>query len=190
MKGLVYKDLRLLRGTLLIYIPLIILLYLFAPNSTFASSFTSVMLLVLPTSCFGVDEVCGWDKYAATLPAGRKAVVGARYVLVLLLLGGIMALTALASLLPQASRTMNGPFASLISTLAFIMVELPLIYQFGRKLWTYLISALVCAPLIFLAIFLTDLAGAMAWPIFLVLAAVGCIISYQISCSIVAKSEY
>lgn len=186
MKGLIYKDLRLLRGTLLIYIPLIILLYLFTPDSTFAGSFSSVLLVILPTSCFAVDEVCGWDKYAATLPVGRKTVVGARYVLMLLLLAGITALVALASLLPRCTQSLEEMLLPVVSVLLFTMMELPLLYHFGRKVWTYLVSCLIAFPLSFL--FLLPLSGMPG--LVLVLLAVGFWISYKVSCSIVAKSEY
>lgn len=191
MRGLVYKDFRILCGTLLVYVPITLLLSIFAPDNTFTSSFTCVMLVILPTSCFTVEENCGWNKYAATLPVGRSAVVGGRYLLTLILLAGIAAILLLTSLLPHAAESsMSEQFASLIGTLAFIMVDLPLTYRFGRKLWIYIVAAVICIPLIFFALFLADLAGAMAWPIALVLAAVGCFISYKISCSIVAKSEY
>lgn len=190
MRGLIYKDFRILRGTLLVYIPIILLLSIFTPNSTFVGSFTCVMLVVIPASCFAVDETYGWDKYAATLPVGRSAVVGARYLMALVLLVGVTVLLFLTNLLPHSQRSLNEMFASLMGTLAFTMVNLPLLYKFGRKMWTYLVSALICVPLIFLATFLAAPTGAMAWPIAIILAAAGCFVSYKVSCSIVAKSEY
>ena len=82
MTGLIWKDLLVLRKTIRTYVLFLALYSLLAvfdifPLST-VTAVTELIIMMLPLSAFSYDEYAKWDRYAAALPLGRRAVVGAR----------------------------------------------------------------------------------------------------------------
>ena len=51
---------------------------------SFLSFLAVMMLILLPINTFAYDEQSGWEKLAAATPAGRRGVVGAKYLFTVL----------------------------------------------------------------------------------------------------------
>ena len=87
MIGLIMKDIlvmrKLLKSYLLLIVIYIILAYLDFFDYSFIITFVQIILAVMPISAFAYDEQSKWDRYAMSLPLGRRGVVGARYLFVL-----------------------------------------------------------------------------------------------------------
>ena len=144
MMGLVKKDFYLAAGlarSYLIVAAIFLVLSLAGIYEfSFLSSFMSLLCIMLPVNVFSYDEQAKWDKYAAALPGGRRAVVQARYVFTLIVsvgavvLGG--AVGAAACLLdPTEGETL---WEMVLSTAAggsvgilLNAVMLPLMFKFG-----------------------------------------------------------
>ena len=90
MTGLVLKDFLMMRKTLKTYVLFFVLYFGMSIAGIFPISVTTSMvtmiIAVLPISTFSFDEMAKWDRYAVSLPLGRREVVGARYLFILLLL--------------------------------------------------------------------------------------------------------
>ncbi len=88
MTGLIVKDFLILRKTFKSYL-LIMVLYaalsaLGMFNVSFVAAFISVVVMLLPISAFAYDEQAGWDRCAMSLSLGRRRVVTARSLFILL----------------------------------------------------------------------------------------------------------
>ena len=96
MMGLVKKDFYLAAGlarSYLIVAAIFLVLSLAGIYEfSFLSSFMSLLCIMLPVNVFSYDEQAKWDKFAAALPGGRRAVVQARYVFTLIVSVGAMVL--------------------------------------------------------------------------------------------------
>lgn len=100
MTGLILKDLLLVKAQSQIYLLILgVYLVLTAIGSfgiSFFSSFVVLLLSLLPVSTFSLDANARWDKYAASLPAGRRGVVRSKYLFVLCLVGIALVLVTVA----------------------------------------------------------------------------------------------
>ena len=182
MMGLVKKDFYLAAGlarSYLIVAAIFLVLSLAGIYEfSFLSSFMSLLCIMLPVNVFSYDEQAKWDKYAAALPGGRRAVVQARYVFTLIVSAGAVvlggAVGAAASLLDPTTGEML--WEMVLSTAAggsvgilLNAVLLPLLFKIGvQKARPYL--ALVLA--ILFGAFLggvAALASAVQEPIVLIL---------------------
>ncbi len=144
MMGLVKKDFYLAAGlarSYLIVAAIFLVLSLAGIYEfSFLSSFMSLLCIMLPVNVFSYDEQAKWNKYAAALPGGRRAVVQARYVFTLIVSAGAVvlggAVGAAACLLdPTAGETL---WEMVLSTAAggsvgilLNAVMLPLMFKFG-----------------------------------------------------------
>ena len=144
MMGLVKKDFYLAAGlarSYLIVAAIFLVLSLAGIYEfSFLSSFMSLLCIMLPVNVFSYDEQAKWDKYAAALPGGRRAVVQARYVFTLIVSAGAVvlggAVGAAACLLdPTAGETL---WEMVLSTAAggsvgilLNAVMLTLMFKFG-----------------------------------------------------------
>ena len=87
MKGLIKKDLLMIKNNLKIVIIIFFVFFIMALQGevdiSFAPSLISVMLFM---STFSYDEYNKWDAYVITLPNGRKNVVKAKYIATFILI--------------------------------------------------------------------------------------------------------
>ena len=144
MMGLVKKDFYLAAGlarSYLIVAAIFLVLSLAGIYEfSFLSSFMSLLCIMLPVNVFSYDEQAKWDKYAAALPGGRRAVVQARYLSTLFVCGARGVLgggggAAPCLLHPSAGETL---WEMVLSTAAggsvgilLNAVMLPLMFKFG-----------------------------------------------------------
>ena len=96
MTGLILKDFLVMRKTLKTYTLFLAFYAALAALGVFPLSVVTAMvqiiLIMLPISAFSYDEFAKWDRYAMTLPLGRRTVVKARYLFTLLMSLGAAAL--------------------------------------------------------------------------------------------------
>lgn len=143
MRGLILKDILVMRKSLKTYL-LLILFYLILSAAgglpiSFCLSFIEVLLMVLPLSAFAYDELSHWDKAVFALPLSRQTVVKARYGFLLLLVLISAALSGLLCIFFSLTGRAE-PLETLASVLACLgvgmlipAVMLPLNYKLGRE---------------------------------------------------------
>lgn len=216
MIGLIAKDFLVMRKTLMSYLTLvvlyIVLAYLDLFDYGFIIAFIQVVLATLPISAFAYDEQSKWDRYAMSLPLGRRGVVGARYLFVLALtlltMAAGLAGTALLYLARQ-SDPLEMFVTLMVSTTVGLLIPtilLPLSYKLGAERARPYLYAIIFIPVIALVLLAkagvldmsmlkgmdllapTALAGGSA---LLPLAGLALLfVSYLISCRVAAGKEY
>lgn len=158
MTGLIWKDFLVMRKPLKSYVLLIgiyiILAYLDIFDYSFIITFVQVILAVLPISAFAYDELSKWDRYAMSLPLGRRGVVGARYLFVLALtlcttalgLGG----TAMLTLVHKADAVEMLLTLEVSTTIGLLVpaIMLPLCYKLGAERARPYLYAIIFIPTI------------------------------------------
>ena len=216
MTGLIWKDFLVMRKALKSYVLLIgiyiLLAYLDFFDYSFIITFIQVILAVLPISAFAYDEQAKWDRYAMSLPLGRRWVVGARYLFVLGLtlftVAAGLAGTALLYLVHQADP-LEMFVTLMVSTAIGLLIPtilLPLSYKLGAERARPYLYAIIFIPII--AVVLLAKAGVLDMsmlkgmdllaPVALAGGAAllplaglaGLLVSYLISCRVVAGKEY
>ena len=88
MIGLIYKDLMVMRKTLVLYMVIFVVYgYMGIAYDQGGLLFAMVLVLsaMLPASSIAYDERCKWDKIANTAPLSRKEIVMAKYLFAILL---------------------------------------------------------------------------------------------------------
>ena len=206
MLGLVIKDLLVSRKygkTLLVFLILYGIWGFFLEDATFIVSLLCVMLIMMSIATFSYDEMAKWDRYAMTMPIGRRRLVLAKYLTGAICLGsGVlvgMVYMALYSILKPDYHLTGGLLliaGVLVGGFLYLCVVLPLVFRFGTEKSRIMMIALIMVPI--LAVVGLEKAGVSfaGIPLTTVVAiAVGIIlfvppISYLISCRIVAKKEF
>lgn len=145
MKGLILKDLYQIRASMLgMVIAVFVMLAVWCGDTTGESAFLlnyAVFLLgIIPAFLISYEIAYGWIDYSFGLPLDKKVLVGEKYVLGLLAVAAVEALTAAAYGISYFLHgVQHGP------TLGFMMVEIvvvilfvnsifmPLAYRFGSE---------------------------------------------------------
>ena len=211
MTGLILKDVLVLRKALRSY-ALFLFFYMGMAavglfSISFITAFIQVIVMILPMSAFAYDEQAKWDRYALTLPVGRRAVVTARYLFMLLMVL-VAALFALASCL-VLSLVQQGDLMENIGTGAVALalgllatdLNLPMSYAMGPERARPYLYATLFLPLLALVG-----AAKMGWldgldqippsilaALFLfipVLPLLGLPVSYLVSCRVMERKEF
>lgn len=214
MTGLIYKDFLVLNKTIKSY-ALIVALYavlggLGMFNASFILAFLSVMIMVLPLSAVAYDDQAGWDRCAMSLPLGRRRVVTARYLFILIMTLGVAAVGAVGCVVmsisgrADAAETAASLLASTGAGLFVVDILLPLCYKLGAERARPYMYAVLFLPMI--ALFLAYRMGVHLDLSFLddlePVDMLGCLaliplagaalmtVSWLVSCRIVEKKEY
>lgn len=211
MTGLVLKDILVLRKSLRTYLLFLIFYFIMALldlfSIAFITAFVQVIVMILPMSSFAYDEQAKWDRYAMTLPLGRRAVVGAKYIFVVLmiLVAAAFALLSCVALSITAAEPVEENLLSGVASLSVgllaVELTLPLNYKLGAERARPFLFAIIFIPVILIV-----LAGRAGWldgldqlssdvvlpllcliPLLLLL---GLPVSYLVSCRIVEQKEF
>lgn len=213
MTGLVLKDFLMMRKTLKTYLIFFALYLGMAIAGIFpisiVTSMVTVIIAILPISTFVYDDAAKWDRYAVSLPLGRRKVVGARYLFIALLLlvsaaFGLLTIV-LAPLMGQGELTELAATVLVTITYGLVLndIMIPLVYKIGAERARMYLYIIVFAPVIlmFLAVRLglLDLSGLSAisegtvllvCSLMPVAGVAGLGLSYLISCRIYEKKEF
>ena len=165
MIGLVIKDFLILRKSVRSYLLMMAVYAAIAFSGAWSADIIGVLTVVvvalLPMNVFAYDKQAHWDTYGLALPVGRTKTVAARYLCVLLLCLGSIALTAIAGVALYAAGRIEEPAEFMVSCavmglLAVLMnaVMLPFLYKFGperaRIMFYGVVGLLVLAGWMFL----------------------------------------
>ena len=211
MTGLILKDMLVLRKSLKTYVLFLAFYVIMAVvgmfSISFITAFVQVIVMMLPMSSFAYDEQAKWDRYAMTLPLGRRAVVGARYAFVLLMVlsAAAFALLSCVFLSITAAQPVEENLAAGVGALSVGLLAaeltLPLNYKLGAERARPFLYAIVFIPVILLVLaaragwldWLEQIPPSTALPLLCLVPLVillGLPVSYLISCRIVDGKEF
>lgn len=90
MKGLLYKDIVVLKKQISTLLVFVMVYGGFCVAGVFDFSIIGVLVsvfgLTIPMSSVALDDAAHWDRYAAATPAGRKGIVAGKYLFTLLVI--------------------------------------------------------------------------------------------------------
>ncbi len=215
MTGLMVKDFLVMRKSIKTYILFLAFYFVMAALGIFPISFITAMvqiiIMMLPLSAFSYDELSKWDRYAFSLPLGRRAVAGARYLFALLLslfaaLFGLVSCLVLSGFFHDPNLVENclTVMVSLGLGLLYCDILLPLAYKLGPERARPYFYLVIFLPIILLVgasklgmldglSFLEQIpeATAIAFALLLpLLPLLGMVVSYLISCRILERKEF
>ena len=163
MKGIITKDLLGLKQVGLT-MGILMLFYLFMgfmsmKDSGDGVSYFSIMALVInvmvPLSCAGYDEQCGWDSFGAALPVSKSKIVACRYIVNLLVMGFTTLVVFLANMIFMAfggtPTGLLGYLVPILITIFYISIMTPIIYKFGVQKSRFIIIAVMILPALLIA---------------------------------------
>lgn len=141
MKGLIKKDLLLLKNNSKMFIMLLIIYLICSIEADGLESFlVPFMMSMLCISTFSYDEYNKWDAYALTLPESRKNIIKAKYAVGLLMIASSFIVTLLLSIIfgtirgkLDISNSLNYSLIGIASGLTVISFIFPLIIKFGLE---------------------------------------------------------
>lgn len=210
MSGLVLKDLLVLKKGAKVYLLLMVLYTVIGfaqKNYSMLGGMTAVLVMIVPLNCFSWDNLAKWDTYAMTLPVSRSAIVGGRYLCMLLVSAGALAYVMLVGCIQAVVNHGEWLEPVLIGLACFAVglvinaIMLPVVYKFGPEKARFIILPLIGLPtalVAFLAlqskegnITLPDLSWLEVYlPGILAVGTVAAVIvSFLISCRIYEKKE-
>ena len=196
MKGLVWKDIYTLLKQAK-FILLLMVLFACLPGYSM-SAFAIFYGAMLPITALAYDERSKWDELAAMMPYSVKEIVGSKYVLGLLLVGGISALSIavriVIGIIKAAPFDAEGIISILILaclSLVLLMVDLPLMFRLGVEKGRIIYILLTCGGVVAGVSYIDQLMAALnsmmvstMLLIVLLVTAVGLGVSYCISARI------
>lgn len=216
MKGLLLKDLYVMKGQGRTYLVLLgfyfLLTLLGAFDAAIISSMSVLVVTMVPMSTFSYDDMARWPKFAAATPAGRRGVVRGKYLFSLCTLGlAVAALLVMDVVLCLARGQFDklpdlllGGASSCLMGLFLNLILIPVLFKFGSEKGRFVIMAVwVAVFLLFfgsIKLFAERPGGLAALPvpqwlvaslpvIALGLVAVAAVLSYSASLRIFAKKE-
>lgn len=215
MKGLLLKDLFVLKHLMRTIALLMLMCVVYVALGWFDYSFFAVTLSVFCvmgiSSTFSYDHYYKWESYCNALPVSRETMVREKYLLgiILLSLSTVIStlIIAVGSLLPNGKDDGFSSLAgAIIASVAMIAILLPMLYKFGaEKTRIYFTIAILAVFAFFMLIFKNDKnisAGTlpsvdniaysdMTILLIAILAAFGFLfVSYKISCGIMKNKEF
>lgn len=138
MKGLLIKDVYMLRGYCRVFILLMLIMFaalIFTGGSSFFILYTSVLTGTLPVTALSYDDREKWCVYCQTLPVTRAQYVAGKYVLGLGCAACAVLMTAACALNPATDR---GMLAALLPCVPLLVLTapslcLPLFFRLGAE---------------------------------------------------------
>lgn len=214
MIGLCWKDFMVAKKSMRAYFLFLLFYFGLAVmgmfNISFVATFACVLVMMLPMAAFSYDEQAKWDRYAMSMPLGRRSIVGARYLfsLVLAIIAAAIGTVTCVILYALEREDLIESLATVLSSLSvgifYAAILLPLCYKLGPERARPYMYVVIFVPII--ALFLAYRAGvhidlsfldALPGAVFLggvaLLPLAGLLAlgtSYLISCAIVAGKEY
>ena len=137
MKGLLIKDLKVLRSQGRVFLMLAIFYLAFsllAKDFSMLGTMLVVLCSMLPVTVMAYDEQSKWDRYALSMPVSRAMVVSSKYLLGVLLSGCAFLLSVLANVLVQRGAFFEAVQNNLLGlglSLLFLALVLPMSFKFG-----------------------------------------------------------
>lgn len=201
MKALLYKDLVVLKSTLLLMLGLAALMAILAFSSDGSGNFLPfimVFVTMLPFSSLSFDERAQWGRFALTTRVSRRKLALSKYVFGLLLLAIVLVFGAAITYFTQ-----NTPEGWLIlavipaGSLLLQAITTPIMFRFGSERARIVLMVAIIAASISAMSLLSDIPPQLQLPdtANLLWMGYGCIavlyvLSVLISCRIYDKKEF
>lgn len=206
MKGLIYKDVCILRTYLRAYSLTALIFSAMAVfcDSAFFLAYIFIVTTTVPLSIIVEDNTSSWNVYAAAMPFSRAQLVAVKYIDGLIMLG-FMIVFALVSLIAMMLKADSFSVSFLFTALAFgvsaslfnISALLPCAYKFGAEkgrivfLFIIGVEAAVLSVLASCGIINSDTSVSSIPAVAVLLAtAVLYVLSWRIATAIFAKQEF
>lgn len=143
MKGLLLKDwyMAMKHGKMLFLFMFMCLLFsVVGSHNTFFMVYSMVFAGVLPVSLISYDEKSKWNLYSEIFPWSRAQVVSAKYLMAVILVGGMWLLSVLAQCI-HVIRDPSSGWGGMFILLSILLVLgvfsssiiLPVIFKFGSE---------------------------------------------------------
>lgn len=202
MKGFLKRDFSLISGNIRWYLFFIVLLGVLAiftdMNSGFVMLYATIFAMSSVTGLFNYDEFNHWTAYAAVVPNGRKDMVTARYVLLLLVTAGVVLIQMLMGVLARETGSLEAAALYGGIILLYSAISMPVSYYFGgtkARVVTVVLIALLAAGVGIGSSLLniTSIHGGLRLPpatlLLPVLGLAALAVSYRVSLGVMAKKE-
>lgn len=208
MRGLILKDLFILKQNYKTFFVLIIFFILAMFQNSSAASFTSVINAVFTmmiTTTISYDNLAKWDKYALTMPITRKEMVLSKYIcsIIFNLIGLVLGIVIVFAMgIVRNNLNITEIFISAISSaivmIIFISLMFPLVYKFGVEKFRIFLILIFMIPIFFILALrnMTNVGKLIdKWLIYIiisvpVIAVIGFVLSYFISIKIYENKEF
>lgn len=204
MKGLLVKDLLILKSQVKVYLMMLAVFAaftLFFDSGDFRGGFLTGILsmfpVIIPLACMSLDAQSHWDSLCAALPVSRAEIAGERYLLAALVDAVCGALSFCISVaFGTGVRDSLEVMAVLVAMpLAVNAVTLPLMFRFGvekaRVIFVaVMLSVSLGASLAASSDGLMRIVSGVKPGTFLLAAAVLFALSLAVSAAVVRKKEY
>lgn len=202
MNGFLKRDLSLISGNIRWYLFFIVLFGVLAiftdMNSGFVMLYATIFAMSSVTGLFNYDEFNHWTAYAAVVPNGRKDMVTARYVLLLLVTAGVVLIQMLMGVLARETGSLEAAALYGGIILLYSAISMPVSYYFGgtkARVVTVVLIALLAAGVGIGSSLLniTSIHGGLRLPpatlLLPVLGLAALAVSYRVSLGVMAKKE-
>ncbi len=207
MKGLLIKDLLLLKQQRIVLLGLLVFYSMYAvtfAGAEFISSMVVIICLMLPLTTMAYDEKSKWDKYALSMPIKRDTIVLSKYLFAILTMGIgailVLGICFLASVFKDGvpiKETLLVTLAANGLALLYLSFMFPALFKFGVEKARILLLGFVFLPTM-LIIMLPEIGIPLpsletmknyfyALPVLLVVLL---LVSYRISVGIYKKKEF
>ncbi|MBE6887570.1 MAG: ABC-2 transporter permease [Ruminococcaceae bacterium] len=147
MKGLVLKDLLVLKVAMKTVVPIVLIFGFMGAmsGSAYMTTFASVYAAILPMTSIAYDERCAFNRYAMTMPVKTRDIVLSKYVT-----GLILAVAALVICIVITAFS-GGMYAETILTAILIPMfyhsfMLPVMFKFGVEKSRLIVMVTVVIP--------------------------------------------
>lgn len=152
MVGLVYKDLMVMRRTLLLYGAMGLVYGVIAiAGDQYGMVFALMMIVsaMMPVSAISYDERSKWDRIVNTMPLSRKEVVLAKYLLAILLTAVssvlIFAFYMLVPEMPLAEKAITTAIMAMMA-MVYQAALMPVMFKFGSEKGRTIMLAILFVP--------------------------------------------
>ena len=152
MLGLVYKDLMVMRRTLLLYGAMGIVYGIIAIYGDQYGMVFALMMIVsamVPVSAISYDERSKWDKIVNTMPLSRKEIVLSKYVLAILLTAiSSVIIFAFYMLVPEMPLEEKAVTTAVMAMMAMLYQAalMPVMFKFGSEKGRTMMLAILFVP--------------------------------------------
>lgn len=152
MVGLVYKDLMVMRRTLLLYGAMgLVYVVIAIAGDQYGMVFALMMIVsaMVPVSAISYDERSKWDRIVNTMPLSRKEVVLAKYLLAILLTAVssvlIFAFYMLVPEMPLAEKAITTAIMAMMA-MVYQAALMPVMFKFGSEKGRTIMLAILFVP--------------------------------------------
>ena len=132
MKGLIIKDLTVLKSSLkTVFVIVVLFAFMGAKSgSAYMTTFASVYAAILPMTCMAYDERSRFNRYAVAMPVSPRDIALSKYITGLILAAAATAIALVIALFTQAPIGETAAGCMLIPVFYHTFM-LPVMFKFG-----------------------------------------------------------